>query len=83
MAWVMKFDREYPNETIGGCLCQSIRTIATRLLANGHSEAAPESKVENAKEIIIYALALMCFSQKLGGKIFDLLRFRVLHAFSM
>jgi hypothetical protein len=55
--------------------------LLTRLLPNGRFEAASESKVKNAKQIIIYALAFLCFSQKLSGKIFDLFRFRVLPCF--
>jgi hypothetical protein len=35
-------------------------------------EAASESKVKNAKQIALYALVLLCFSQKLSGKIFNL-----------
>src|ERR1044071_2782534 len=34
--------------------------------------SAAESKVKQAKQIILYALAFLCFSQKLCGKIFDL-----------
>jgi hypothetical protein len=40
-------------------------------------EAASESKVKNAKQIVLYALALLCFSQKLSGKLFNL--FHLLH----
>ena len=55
--------------------------LLIRLLPNGRFEAASESKVKNAKQIIIYALAFLCFSQKLSGKIFDLFRFRVFPCF--
>jgi hypothetical protein len=51
------------------------------LLPNGRFEAASESKVKNAKQFIIYALAFLCFSQKLSGEIFDLFRFRVFRCF--
>jgi hypothetical protein len=52
-----------------------------RLLPNGGFEAASESKVKNAKQIVLYALASLCFSQKLSGKIFDLFRFCVFPCF--
>jgi hypothetical protein len=55
--------------------------LLTRLLPNGRFEAASESKVKNAKQFIIYALAFLCFSQKLNGEIFDLFRFRVVRCF--
>ena len=55
--------------------------LLTRLLPNARFEAASESKVKNAKQIIIYALAFLCFSQKLSSKIFDLFRFRVFPCF--
>jgi hypothetical protein len=42
---------------------------------NGRFEAAPESKVKNAKQIVLYALGFLCLSQKLSGKIFQSLPF--------
>ena len=42
------------------------------VVTNGRFEAASESKVKNAKQIILYALAFLCFSQKLCGKSFNL-----------
>ena len=55
--------------------------LLSRLLPNGRFEAASEGKVKNAKQIIIYALAFLCLSQKLSGKIFDRFRFRVFPCF--
>ena len=46
-------------------------------VTNGRFEAALESKVKNAKQIVLYALAFLCFSQKPSGEIFDLFRFCV------
>jgi hypothetical protein len=51
------------------------------VLLNGRFEAASESKVQNAKQIVLYALGFLCFSQKLSGKIFDLFRFCVFPCF--
>ncbi len=45
------------------------------------SESASESKVKNAKQIVLYALALLCFSQNLSGKIFNLFHFCVFPCF--
>jgi hypothetical protein len=45
--------------------------------ADGRFEAAPESKVKNAKQIFLYALGFLRFSQKLGGNVFNLERFCV------
>ena len=50
-------------------------------VTNGRFEAAPESKVKNAKQIVLYALGFLCFSQKLSGKIFNLFRFCVFPCF--
>jgi len=47
-------------------------THAYPVAANGRFEAASESKVKNAKQIVLYALGFLCFSQKLSGKIFNL-----------
>ena len=46
-------------------------------VTNGRFEAAPESKIKNAKQIVLYALGFLCFSQNLGGKIFNLFGFCV------
>ena len=51
--------------------------LLIRLLPNGRFEAASESKVKNAEQIVLYASSFLCFSQKLSGKIFDLFRFCV------
>jgi len=48
---------------------------------NGRFEAALESKVKNAKQIVLYGLGFLCFSQKLSGKIFNLFRFCVFPSF--
>jgi hypothetical protein len=50
-------------------------------VTNGRFEAAPESKIKNAKQIVLYALGFLCFSQKLSGKIFNLFRFCVFPCF--
>jgi len=50
-------------------------------VTNGRFETAPESKVKNAKQIVLYALGFLCFSQKLSGKIFNLFRFCVFPSF--
>jgi hypothetical protein len=50
-------------------------------VTNGRFEAAPESKVKNAKQIVLYALGFLCFSQKLSGKIFNLFHFCVFPCF--
>jgi len=47
-------------------------------VANGRFEAAPESKVKNAKQVVLYVLGFLCLSQKLSGNVFNLLRFCVL-----
>lgn len=52
-----------------------------RLLSNGRFEAASESKVKNAKQIVLDALGFLCFSQKLSGKIFNLFNMCVLPCF--
>jgi hypothetical protein len=44
-------------------------------------EAASESQVKHAKQIVLYALAFLCFSQKLSGKIFNLFHFCVFPCF--
>src|SRR5437764_10661190 len=49
--------------------------------ANGRFEAASESKIKNAKQIVLYALGFLCFSQKLSGKIFNRFRFCVFPGF--
>jgi hypothetical protein len=46
-------------------------------VTNGRFEGASESKVKNAKQIVLYALGFLCFSQKPSGKIFDLFHFCV------
>jgi hypothetical protein len=38
--------------------------MPVRLLLNGRFEAASESKVKNAKQIVIDALGVLCFSQR-------------------
>jgi hypothetical protein len=48
-------------------------THAYPVAADGRSEAASESKVKNANQIVLYALGLLCFSQKRSGKIFNLI----------
>ena len=55
--------------------------LLIRLLPNGRFEAASESKVKNAEQIIVDVLAFLCLPQKLSGKIFDFFRFRVLPCF--
>ena len=50
-------------------------------VTNGRFEAASESKVKNAKQIVLYALGFLCFSQKPSGKIFDLFHFCVFSCF--
>jgi hypothetical protein len=55
--------------------------LLARLLPNSRFEAASESKVKNAEQIIVDALAFLCFSQKLSGKIFDLFGFCVFPCF--
>jgi len=47
-------------------------THAYQDVTNGRFEAASEGKVKNAKQIVLYALGFLCFSQKPSGKIFDL-----------
>jgi hypothetical protein len=56
-------------------------THAYSVVTNGRFEAASESKVKNAKQIVLYALRLLCFSQKLSGKIFNLFHFCVFPCF--
>jgi hypothetical protein len=48
-------------------------TYASPVITNGRLEAASESKVKNAKQVILYALAFLCFSQKFSGPIFNFL----------
>src|SRR3954471_49258 len=42
-------------------------------VTNGRFEATSESKVKNAKQIVLYALGFLGFCQKLSGKIFNIL----------
>jgi hypothetical protein len=51
------------------------------IVTNGRFEAASESKVKNANQIIRYVLGFLRFSQKISGKIFDLLCFCVFPCF--
>ncbi len=55
--------------------------MLVRLSRNGRFEAASESKIKNAKQIVLYASRLLCFSQKLSGKIFNLFCFCVFPCF--
>ena len=52
-----------------------------RMLPMARFEAASESKVKNAKQIVLYALGFLYFYQKLSGKIFNLFRFCVFPSF--
>ena len=48
---------------------------------NGRFEAASESKIKNANQIVLHVLGILCFSQQVSGKIFDLAYFCVFPCF--
>jgi hypothetical protein len=51
------------------------------LVSQCRFEAASESKVKNAKQIVLYALGFLCFSQRLSGKIFNFVHLCVFPCF--